>query len=72
MLIIIPFWTNFLVRIYAWISLLGNNGFINSQLIKLGLINEPIQMLYNTSAVVISVYANTFFNLASICRCRKI
>lgn len=64
MLIIIPFWTNFLVRIYAWISLLGNNGFINSQLIKLGLINEPIQMLYNTSAVVIiSVYTSLPFSI---------
>ena len=56
-LIIIPFWTNFLVRIYSWIALLGNNGFINHFLMKLHIINEPIKMLYNVPAVVIiSVY----------------
>ena len=56
-LIIIPFWTNFLVRIYSWIALLGNNGFI-----KLHIINEPIKMLYNVPAVVIiSVYTSLPF-----------
>lgn len=56
-LIIIPFWTNFLIRIYAWMAILGYNGFVNRFLIKIGLINEPIQFLYNTGAVIIiSVY----------------
>ncbi len=61
-LIIIPFWTNFLVRIYAWIALLGNNGFINHLLISLGIIEQPLKMLYNVSTVVIiSVYTSLPF-----------
>lgn len=61
-LVIIPFWTNFLVRIYAWIALLGNNGFINHTLMTLGIIEQPIKMLYNVSAVVIiSVYTSLPF-----------
>ncbi|MGL6064787.1 MAG: ABC transporter permease [Fusobacteriaceae bacterium] len=59
-LVIIPFWTNFLVRIYSWIAILGNNGFINLFLKKLGL--EPIQFLYNSWAVIlISVYTSLPF-----------
>ncbi|MGL6169309.1 MAG: ABC transporter permease [Fusobacteriaceae bacterium] len=59
-LIIIPFWTNFLVRIYAWIAILGNNGFINSILSKIGI--APIQFLYNSWAVIIiSVYTSLPF-----------
>ena len=61
-LIIIPFWTNFLIRIYAWMAILGNNGFINAFLIKIGIIHEPIQFLYNSGAVVlISVYTSLPF-----------
>ena len=61
-LVIIPFWTNFLIRIYAWIAVLGNNGFLNNILIKLGLIDTPLQFLYNTSAVIlISVYTSLPF-----------
>ncbi|MBC2856643.1 MAG: ABC transporter permease [Cetobacterium sp.] len=61
-LIIIPFWTNFLIRIYAWIAILGNNGFINSFLLKIGIIDKPLMMLYNTTAVVIiSVYTSLPF-----------
>lgn len=61
-LIIIPFWTNFLVRIYAWIALLGNNGFINHLLMSLKIINSPIKMLYNVPAVIlISVYTSLPF-----------
>lgn len=61
-LIIIPFWTNFLVRIYSWIALLGNNGFINHILIKIGIIENPIKLLYNMWAVVaISVYTSLPF-----------
>jgi len=55
-LIIIPFWTNFLIRIYSWIALLGNNGLLNNLLIKMGL--EPHQFLYNKFAVIlVTVYA---------------
>lgn len=52
-LVIIPFWTNFLIRIYAWIAILGNNGLINNALINLGLIQNGIQMLYSQNAVII-------------------
>lgn len=55
-LIIVPFWTNFLIRIYSWIALLGNNGLLNNLLMKLGL--EPHQFIYNKFAVIlVSVYA---------------
>jgi spermidine/putrescine transport system permease protein len=52
-LIIIPFWTNFLIRIYAWIAILGNNGFLNAVLVQLGITDEYIQFLYNNWAVII-------------------
>lgn len=59
-LVIIPFWTNFLVRIYSWIALLGNNGFLNNILGKFGV--APIQFLYNSWAVVIiTVYTSLPF-----------
>lgn len=59
-LVIIPFWTNFLVRIYSWIALLGNNGFINNMLGKFGI--QPVQFLYNSWAVVIiTVYTSLPF-----------
>jgi spermidine/putrescine transport system permease protein len=55
-LIIIPFWTNFLIRIYSWIALLGNNGLLNNILVKLGL--DPHQFIYNKFAVIlVSIYA---------------
>ena len=53
-LVIIPFWTNFLIRIYAWIAVLGNNGFLNNVLLKLGIIDAPLQLLYNTGAVILT------------------
>lgn len=52
-LIIIPFWTNFLIRIYAWIAILGNNGIVNQFLIKIGFIDTYLQLLYNQGAVII-------------------
>ena len=52
-LVIIPFWTNFLIRIYAWIAILGNNGFLNDVLIKTGLTHGYTQFLYNQVAVMI-------------------
>jgi len=52
-LIIIPFWTNFLIRIYAWIAILGNNGIINQFLLKIGFIDNYLQLLYNQWAVII-------------------
>ena len=56
-LVIIPFWTNSLIRIFAWMSILGNDGFINSLLIQVGLTKEHLQLLYNQNAVIlVSVY----------------
>lgn len=52
-LIIIPFWTNSLIRINAWIAILGNQGFINETLRNLGLIKESLPLLYNQSAVIL-------------------
>ena len=61
-LVIIPFWTNFLIRIYAWISILGSNGFLNTFLIKLGIIETPLKLLYNTESVIlITVYTSLPF-----------
>ncbi|MGL4997772.1 MAG: ABC transporter permease [Cetobacterium sp.] len=61
-LIIIPFWTNFLIRIYAWISILGSNGFLNTFLIKFGIIDKPLSLLYNTGSVIlITVYTSLPF-----------
>jgi spermidine/putrescine transport system permease protein len=53
LLVIIPFWTNFLIRIYAWIAILGNNGFLNSALSFFGFVQGPTQLLYNQWAVVV-------------------
>lgn len=55
LLIILPFYTSFLLRVYAWIGLLGNHGTINTILIWLGIIKEPIKLLYTKFAVVIGI-----------------
>jgi spermidine/putrescine transport system permease protein len=53
LLIIIPFWTNFLIRVFAWMNILGNNGFINEFLMRIGLINDYIPFMYNQNAVIL-------------------
>lgn len=55
MLVILPFWTSFLLRVYAWIGLLKNNGVINNVLMALGLIDEPIVMMQTDFAVYIGI-----------------
>ena len=55
MLIILPFWTSFLLRVYAWIGLLKNNGVINNVLMALGVIDEPITMMQTDFAVFIGI-----------------
>lgn len=55
LLIILPFFTSFLVRVYAWIGLLSTQGVINILLINLGIINEPLPLLYNAFAVTIGI-----------------
>ena len=54
-MLIIPFWSSFLLRVYAWKVLLQGSGIINSFLIHIGLISEPISMLHNHYAVILGV-----------------
>jgi putrescine transport system permease protein len=55
LLVILPFWTSFLLRVYAWIGILKNNGLINNTLLALGVIDHPIQMLQTDFAVYIGI-----------------
>ena len=56
LLITIPFWTSYLIRIFLWKVILGYNGVVNSSLLGLGLIEEPLTIiLYNANAVVITL-----------------
>lgn len=55
MLVIIPFWTNSLIRIYGWRTFLGTNGLLNSILQRLHLIREPLELLFNVSATVLGM-----------------
>ena len=55
MLIILPFWPSFLLRVYAWVGLLKTNGVINNMLLALGLIDQPLTLLYTDFAVYIGI-----------------
>ena len=55
MLIILPFWTSFLLRVYAWVGLLKTNGVINNTLLAMGLIDEPLTLLYTDFAVYVGI-----------------
>jgi len=55
LLIVLPFWTNFLIRTYAWIVLLNSQGLFNKGLINLGVIDTPISLLYKPSAIVVGL-----------------
>jgi putrescine transport system permease protein len=54
-LVILPFWTSFLLRVYAWMSLLKKNGLVNDTLMSLGLIDQPLQILQTDVAVYIGI-----------------
>lgn len=55
-LLTIPFWTSYLLRVFAWKIILGYNGVINSGLLSLGLIHQPLEfLLYNPTAVVVTL-----------------
>jgi spermidine/putrescine transport system permease protein len=54
-LLLIPFWTNFLIRIYAWMLLLRTEGLVNRGLMAIGLIPEPLQLMYTPTAVMIAM-----------------
>jgi putrescine transport system permease protein len=55
LMIILPFWTSFLLRVYAWMGLLADQGSINDLLIYLGIIDEPIRLLYTQFAVYVGI-----------------
>jgi len=55
MLVILPFWSSFLIRVYAWIGILGQNGYLNQILLWSGLIDEPLVILNTPIAVYIGI-----------------
>ena len=55
MLVVLPSWTSFLIRIYAWIGILKNNGLLNNLLMWIGIIDEPLQILYTPAAIYIGI-----------------
>ncbi len=55
MLIVLPFWISFLLRVYAWMGLLNNYGVINNLLMWIGIIDQPIQLMYTDFAVFIGL-----------------
>jgi putrescine transport system permease protein len=55
MMVILPSWTSFLIRIYAWVGILKNNGLLNNLLMGIGLIDEPLQILHTPIAVYIGI-----------------
>jgi putative spermidine/putrescine transport system permease protein len=54
-LVLLPFWTSLLVRTTAWIALLQTNGVINSFLLSVGIVDQPIEMLYTSFATVVAM-----------------
>jgi spermidine/putrescine transport system permease protein len=54
-LVILPFWTSFLIRTYAWMFLLRDTGLINTALQRTGLIHDPLPLLYNNGAVILGL-----------------
>ena len=66
-MIMIPFWTSFLIRTYVWMTILGEQGIINYVLQFLGITQEPIRMLYTMGAVIIaSIYLFIPFPILTI------
>ena len=55
LLVILPFWTSLLLRVYAWIGLMKANGVINNVLMSLGIIHEPLAMLYTPFAMYVGI-----------------
>jgi len=55
MLVILPFWTSFLIRVYSWIGILSQEGYLNQLLLGLGLITEPLAILNTNTAVYIGI-----------------
>lgn len=69
-LITVPFWANLLIRTYAWILLLRGSGVVNTSLMGLGLIDQPLQLLYTDGAVLLGlVYTYAPFVVLPIYAC---
>src|SRR2546428_6342229 len=67
MLVVIPFWTSFLIRTYAWMVILRTEGLINSAARSLHLLHDPLRLLYTPSAVFIGlVYGELPFMILPI------
>mgnify|MGYP002682094429 FL=1 len=67
LLVMIPFWTNFLVRTYAWILILRDTGLINQGLMGLGLISEPLPLFGNDLAIIIGLVYGWFPDMVLPC-----
>jgi putrescine transport system permease protein len=55
MAVILPFWTSFLIRVYAWIGILAREGFLNQALLAIGIIDAPLELLSTNKAVVLGI-----------------
>ncbi|MEW6641658.1 MAG: ABC transporter permease subunit [Pseudomonadota bacterium] len=60
MLVIVPFWTSFLIRIYAWINVLQHDGLLNTVLLKLHVIDQPLVWLSTDSAMYLGIVYSYF------------
>lgn len=54
-LVLLPFWTNFLVRTYALLSIMQREGILNTWLVQLGIVSDPVQMLFTPGAVILGL-----------------
>lgn len=55
MMVMLPFWTSFLLRVYAWKGILADQGVINQLLMGLGIVSEPVQMLYTNVSMLVGM-----------------
>ncbi len=55
LLIVLPFWISFLLRVYAWMGLMNNHGIINNLLIWLGVVDQPLQIMYTDFATAVGL-----------------
>jgi putrescine transport system permease protein len=55
MLVVLPFWTSFLIRVYAWTGILNSNGLINEALLSLGIVSQPLPLLHTEFAVHLGI-----------------
>jgi putrescine transport system permease protein len=55
MMVMLPFWTSFLLRVYAWKGILADQGVLNKSLIAMGIVTEPIQMLYTDVSMLVGM-----------------